>query len=550
MSLYDKARRQKFLSFTLMLFTLATGILIGTLAQTGAKAAKEQTAAPDATPLAIPNPIVVENEFSRLAKALEPSVVNISSEYIPTAKAPAAAKGNNRKRQQQQQPDDEDQENGMQDFFNRFFGGQGGQGGGQAEPPEDQRSGSVGSGFVVDKNGYILTNNHVVDHATRIKVKFMNDNTEYPATVIGTDADTDLAVIHVDKKNVLPAKIGNSDALQVGDWAIAIGSPFTFQETVTAGIISAVARDIPGDATSFQHFIQTDAAINPGNSGGPLANIRGEVIGINTMIASRSGGYQGIGFAMPMNTAVKVYNSIIKTGHVTRGSVGIRFRENPNNDQLLKVYGADHGIFVDSVEPDGPADKAGMKPQDVVTSIEGKPVTKGQDLIDLIADSPVGSTIKVGIIRDKKPMTLSVIVGDRSMIFSQEYGKVKPGEPDAQPDATQMKFGMSVQALRQADRQNLGYKGNNGVLIASTEPGSFADDIGLQKGDVIVELNRQPVNSPDDIRRIQNSLKPGDAVAFHVMRQTGGSARGGGAGGGGAGGDWQSLFLAGSVPAQ
>jgi serine protease Do len=545
MSLYDKARRQKFLSFTLMLFTLATGILIGTLAQTGAKAAKEQTAAPDATPLAIPNPIVVENEFSRLAKALSPSVVNISSEYIPTAKTPAA-KGNNRKRQQQQQPDDEDQENGMQDFFNRFFGGQGGgQGGGQAEPPEDQRSGSVGSGFVVDKNGYILTNNHVVDHATRIKVKFMNDNTEYPATVIGTDADTDLAVIHVDKKTVLPAKIGNSDALQVGDWAIAIGSPFTFQETVTAGIISAVARDIPGDATSFQHFIQTDAAINPGNSGGPLANIRGEVIGINTMIASRSGGYQGIGFAMPMNTAVKVYNSIIKTGHVTRGSVGIRFRENPNNDQLLKVYGADHGIFVDSVEPDGPADKAGMKPQDVVTSIEGKPVARGQDLIDLIADSPVGSTIKVGIIRDKKPMTLSVIVGDRSMIFSQEYGKAKPGEPDAQPDATQMKFGMSVQALRQADRQNLGYKGNNGVLIASTEPGSFADDIGLQKGDVIVELNRQPVNGPDDIRRIQNSLKPGDAVAFHVMRQTGGGARGGG-----GGGDWQSLFLAGSVPAQ
>jgi serine protease Do len=537
MSLIDKARRQKFLSFTLMLFTLAIGILIGTLAQTGAKAAKEQAAAPDATPLTIPNPVVVENEFSKLAKALEPSVVNISSEYIP--QKTAQARGNNNRRRQQQQPDDDDQQdNGMQDFFNRFFGGQGGQ-----IPQEEQRSGSVGSGVVVDKNGYILTNNHVVDHATRIKVKFMNDETEYPATVIGTDSDTDLAVIHVDKKNVIPAKVGNSDALQVGDWAIAIGSPFTFQETVTVGIISAMSRDIPGDATSFQHFIQTDAAINPGNSGGPLANIRGEIIGINTMIASRSGGYQGIGFAMPMNTAVKVYNSIIKNGHVTRGSVGIRFRENPNNEQLLKVYGADHGIFVDSVESDGPADKAGMKPQDVVTSIEGKPVNKGQDLIDLIADSPVGSTIKVGIIRDKKPMTLSVIVGDRSKIFAQEYGKAKPGEPDAQPDATQMKFGMSVQALRQADRQNLNYKGNGGVLIASTEPGSFADDIGLQKGDIIIELNRQAVNSPADISRIQNTLKPGDAVAFHVMRQAGGAR-------GGAGGDWQSLFLAGSVPAQ
>jgi serine protease Do len=424
----------------------------------------------------------------------------------------------------------------MQDFFNRFFGGQGPQ-----VPQEEQRGASVGSGFVVDKNGYIITNNHVVDKATRIKVKFMNDDTEYPATVIGTDSDTDLAVIHVNRKNLTPAKIGNSDALQVGDWAIAIGSPFTFQETMTAGIISAVARDIPGDATSFQHFIQTDAAINPGNSGGPLANIKGEVIGINTMIASRSGGYQGIGFAMPVNTAVKVYNSIIRTGHVTRGSIGIRFRETPNNSQLLKVYGAEHGIFVDSVEPDGPADKAGMKPQDIITSIDGKQINKGQDLIDTIADSPVGGTLKVGVMRDKKPMTLNVVVADRTKTFASEYGKATENESDTAPDSTQLRFGMSVQALRQADRQNLGYKGN-GVLIASVDPGSFADDIGLEKGDVIVELNRQTVNSPEDVRRLQAALKPGDPVAFHIMRQSG-NGRGGG-------GEWQSLFLAGSVPAQ
>jgi serine protease Do len=367
----------------------------------------------------------------------------------------------------------------------------------------------------------------------------MNDPTEYPATVVGTDQDTDLAVIKVDKKNLVAAKIGNSDSLQPGDWAIAIGSPFGFQATVTAGIISAVSRDVPGDATSFQHFIQTDAAINPGNSGGPLANINGEVIGINTMIASRSGGYQGIGFAMPMNTAAKVYNSIIKTGHVTRGSIGIRFREYPNNQDLLKVYGADHGIFVDAVEPNGPADKAGMKAQDVVTSINGKPVNKGQDLIDLVADSPVGSTLKVGIIRDKKPETLNVVVGDRTKIFASEYGG-KSNEPEPGGDATQMKFGMSVQTLRQADRQEMNFKANGGVLVSSVEPGSFADDIGLAKGDVIVELNRQPVSSPEDIRRIQNTLKPGDPVAFHVERQSMGSR---------GGGDWQSLFLAGSVPA-
>jgi len=370
----------------------------------------------------------------------------------------------------------------------------------------------------------------------------MNDDKEYPATVVGTDSDTDLAVVHVDRKNLTAAKIGNSDALQVGDWSMAIGSPFGFQATVTVGIVSAVGRDIPGDTKSFQHFIQTDAAINPGNSGGPLINIRGEVVGINTMIASRSGGYQGIGFAMPINTGVKVYNQIIRTGHVTRGSVGIRFREYPNNESLLKVYGAEHGgVFVDSVEPDGPADKAGLKAQDVVVSINGKAISKGQDLIDIVADSPIGADTKVGIIRDKKPMTLNVTVGDRTKIFAKEYGGAPQVAPENPGNPTAVKFGMSVQSLRPADRQNLNFKGNGGVLVASVEPGSFADDIGLQKNDIIVELNREKVNSPEDIRRLQNNLKPGQPVAFQVMRQAQGPR---------GGGEWQSFFAAGNVPAQ
>jgi serine protease Do len=555
MSFYDKVRRQKILSFTLILFTLSIGIVIGTLVQTGAKAAKEQTAAPDATPLVVPSPVQTENEFTRVAKLLEPSVVNISTEYIPKS-TPQVRNNPTPRRRQQQQPDDDDDSpgagggngGGLQDFFQRFFGGPGGGGGNQFQfgEPEDQRSKSLGSGVVVDRNGYILTNNHVVEKATRITVKFMNDPQEYPATVIGTDTDTDLAVIHVDKKNLTAAKIGNSDALQVGDWSIAIGSPFGFQATVTAGIVSAIGRDIEGDPkASFQHFIQTDAAINPGNSGGPLANIRGEVIGINTMIASRSGGYQGIGFAMPINTGVKVYNEIIKAGHVTRGSIGIRFTEDPvsgRNESLLKVYGADRGgVFVKDVEPNGPADKAGMKPQDIVVSIGGKPIAKGQDLIDIVADSSVGTTLKVGIIRDKKPMTLDVVVGDRTKIFAQEYGGAAPNEPDAQGGVSQMKFGMSVQDLRPADRQNLGYKGAGGVLVASTEPGSFADDIGLEKGDIIVELNREKINNKEDIRRIQGTLKPGQPVAFQVMRQAQGPR---------GGGEWQSFFAAGTVPNQ
>ncbi len=437
MSFYDKVRGQKFLSFTLMLFTLATGILIGTLAQTGAKAAKEQAAAPDATPLTIPNTALIENEFTKVAKTLEPSVVNIETEYIP--KTSTQTRNANPHRRQRDQDDDQDDNGGLPDLFQRFFGQGGGQGGGQNfqfGQPQDQRSASLGSGVVVDRNGYILTNNHVVEKATRIKVKFHSDPTEYPATVIGTDPQTDLAVIHVDKKGLPAARIGNSDAIQPGDWAIAIGSPFSFESTVTAGIVSAISRDLgPNDSTSFQHFIQTDAAINPGNSGGPLANINGEVIGINTMIASRSGGYQGIGFAMPINTAVKVYNQIIKVGHVTRGSVGIRFSEGPNNADLVKVYGASHGILVQEVEPGGPADKAGVKSEDVVTSINGRPINKGQDLIDMVADSEVGSTLKLGVIRDKKPITLDIVVGDRSKIFAKEFGQNRPALPITRPKA-------------------------------------------------------------------------------------------------------------------
>jgi serine protease Do len=539
MSFYDKVRTQKFLSFSLILFTLAVGVLIGTLVQTGAKAAKEQNVAPDASPLTIPSPVMMQNEFSKIAKRLEPSVVNISTEYIPKKQVTQNRQTPNFRRRQQPQQDDEQDDNGMQQFFQRFFGGGGG-GGLQFGAPEETPSAALGSGVVVDKNGYILTNNHVVEKATRIKVKFTNDSTDYPATVVGTDADTDLAVIHVDKKNLIAAKIGNSDALQVGDWALAIGSPFGFQATVTAGIVSALSRDIPDSENpghSFQHFVQTDAAINPGNSGGPLLNMNGEVIGINTMIASRSGGYQGIGFAMPINTAAKVYNQIIREGHVTRGSMGIQFEADDSKDRL-SVYGADHGVFITRIEPNGPAEKAGLKVEDVVTNINGKPIKVGQDLIDLVADSPVGSTLKVGIVRDKKPMTVDVVVADRTRTFASLYGGARTG-PERGPEGTQMKFGMSVSPIRPTEREEMGLKASGGVQVTDVEDGSFAYDLDLRKGDVIVEFNRQPINSTEDIRRIQSNLKPGDAVAFHVMRQAPG-ARGGG--------DWISFYPAGRVP--
>ena len=499
MSIYDKARSQKFLSFTLILFTLAIGVLIGTVVQTGAKAARDQQAAPDATPLVVPSAVPVQNEFSKIAKRLEPSVVNISTKYIP--KKQTQNKATPRRRNQPQAPDPNDDEDNFMQQFQRFFGGGGGGGGMQFGEQPDVPSEALGSGVVVDKNGYILTNNHVVEKATKITVKFNNDPAEYPATVIGTDSVTDLAVIHIDKKNLIAAKIGNSDAIQVGDWAVAIGSPFGFDATVTAGIVSALARDVPDgeniQSRGFQHFIQTDAAINPGNSGGPLLNINGEVIGINTMIASRSGGNQGIGFAMPVNMAVKVYNSIIRDGHMTRGSIGITFDASDNKD-LLTVYGADHGVIVTDVTKDGPAEKGGVKIGDLVVSINNKPLKNGQDLIDTVADTSVGSTLKLGILREKKPVSVSVVVGDRTKVLADLTGGA-PIEAKAPSDSMDMKFGMSVKPISPSDKAQLNLK-SNGVMVDSVDEGSFAYDLGLAKNDVIVELNTHPVNSPEDMK--------------------------------------------------
>src|SRR6202044_2011638 len=257
---------------------------------------------------------------------------------------------------------------------------------------------SLGSGFIVDSKGYIITNNHVVDKADKIYVKLSTDpdtqDLGRPARVIGTDKATDLAVIKIDVNTPLPTvKLGNSDSSQVGDWVEAIGSPFALSQTVTAGIISAKNRTIePGASGQFQHFIQTDAAINPGNSGGPLLNMAGQVIGVNTAIYTQSAGYQGIGFAMPSNTIVQVYNALIGPTHkVIRGSIGIQFQENLP-PAVGRVYGFKSGVLVNAVTPHGPADQAGVKAGDIIVSVDGKPIKDGDALVTDIAARKPGST--------------------------------------------------------------------------------------------------------------------------------------------------------------
>jgi serine protease Do len=542
MSIFDKVRTKKLLSLTVMTLTLSAGIVIGSFISThGVKAADNAKVAPGATPLVIPSPVELSNTFSQIAKQVEPSVVNISTTYNP--KPSSSSRNLNRRRQVTPDEGEQGDNGGMDEFLYRFFGGNplgGGNGSGPEFPQMDRRGSALGSGVVVDAAGYILTNNHVVDKADRIQVKFLGDPTEYDAKVVGVDAPTDLAVIRVmGKHDLAPAKIGNSDAVQVGDWAMAIGSPFGFQATVTAGIISAKERDIPGDTSQFQHFLQTDAAINPGNSGGPLLNIRGEVVGINTAIASRSGGYQGIGFALPINTAAAVYNSIIKNGKMTRGSIGITFTQSdsPQGQALLKANGATAGVFVQSVAPGGPSDKAGLQGGDIIVSLNGKQIHDGNQLVETVTATPVGSSLDVGVLRDGKHHDYKVVVGDLAQIFPDQFGGGKEDEKGG-ATATAATFGMDIRNLTAQQRETLGVKESGGIQISSVEPDSFAEDMGLMQGDILLSLNRQPINSTDDLQRLKANLKPGDAVAFRILRRNG------------RGGPWVASYVAGTLPAR
>jgi len=380
-----------------------------------------------------------------------------------------------------------------------------------------------------------------VDKAEKIKVKFPGDSENYDAHVIGVDAPTDLAVIRVEgKHNLVAVKIGNSDAVQVGDWAMAIGSPFGFDATVTAGIISAKGRVMDGDPRmQFQHFLQTDAAINPGNSGGPLLNMRGEVIGINTAIASRSGGYQGIGFALPINTAAAVYNDIIKSGKVTRGSIGISFNKSDDagTAAALKVSGANEGVFVQSLAAGGPSEKAGIKPGDVIVSISGQTIHDGDQLIGIVTATPVGNSLDIGVLRDGKRQNFKVAVGNLAQIFPEEFGGGRQEAP-SQGEGTTVSFGMTIKPLTDRQRETLGIKETGGVMISDVEPSSFADDVRLLRNDLILEINRHPVNSVEDIKKVQATLKPGDPVMFKVMRHD--PRRN----------EWTSSFVSGTLPNQ
>ncbi|MGA2390048.1 MAG: Do family serine endopeptidase [Candidatus Sulfotelmatobacter sp.] len=505
--------------------TLALGILIGTVVSYGVKG-KEGQKSSDATPLTVPSPKQLSNTFSQIAKQLGPSVVNINTE--------STIKNPHRRRGGQEPDDDQNGDNGMDDFFNRFFGGQGG---GQGGPNGDAgiRERSLGSGVIVDSKGYIVTNRHVVDKADRIRVRLQDDppGIQHDAKLVGEDQETDLAVIKIDMERAVPsAKLGNSDSMQVGDWVLAIGSPFGQVGTVTAGIVSAKGRDIvPGK--QFQTFIQTDAAINPGNSGGPLVNMDGEVIGINTAILSETNAYAGVGFSLPSNTVAEVYNQLIGPEHkVTRGSIGIMF-DAVENPAITRVYGTGTGVTVSSVVPGSPADQAGLKVGDTIVMVDGKKVTKGSELVADIAARKPGSKVQLDFLRNGKKQDTAVTIADRSKLFASRLNEDEEGNGDSTPK--QDKFGITVHNLTPEMADKLDMPSGKGVIVQDVKPGSFAEDINLGRGDVILEVNKQPVNSEQDFARVEAGLKSGQDVVF-LVRPRGSSRQDG------------TIFVAGTLP--
>jgi serine protease Do len=395
---------------------------------------------------------------------------------------------------------------GVRDFFGNPFGDQNPFGDffgpfQRGNPPRGFEQQGVGSGFVISQDGYILTNNHVVEGADQIKVK-LSSGKEFSAKVIGRDPKTDLAVIKVEGSSDLQAlPLGNSDDLKVGSWVVAIGSPFGLEQTVTAGIVSAKGRVI--GSGPYDNFIQTDASINPGNSGGPLVNLKGEVVGINTAIIASG---QGIGFAIPINMAKEVVPQLEQKGHVTRGWLGVGIQE--VTPALAKSFDLKDkkGALVSQVYKGSPAEKAGIEQGDIILQFDGKDITDSKDLPRMVASTPVGKSVPIKLLRDGKPVEREVKVGE--MEEKQEMAKAP----------SQKSLGITIQNITPEIARSLGLKKDTGVVITRVEPGSPASEAGLQSGDVILEVNRAPVKDAGDFGKKVEKARNQNNILLFIQR--------------------------------
>ncbi len=419
-------------------------------------------------------------DFSSIVETNKASVVNITS----TINAGAAGRS-----MQPQAPGGDDDDNPFSDFFRRFQG---------QMPPVPQQG--LGSGFVVAADGVILTNAHVVEGADEVRVK-LSDRREFKGKVVGIDKLTDIAVVRIDAKNLQPVKLGDPSKIHVGEWVLAIGSPFGFDNTATAGIVSGTSRSLPEG--TYVPFIQTDAAVNPGNSGGPLFNVRGEVIGINSAIYSRTGGYMGLAFAIPIDVARSVEEQLIKTGKVERGRIGVGIQE--VSASLARSFGLDRprGALVSTVEAGGPADKAGVKPGDVILAFNSKTIETSSQLPPLVAATKPGTKSELEVWRGGKKQTLGVAVGE---LRPEQTASAK------QAPAEHGKLGLAVRPLTPQERKELGIA--QGLIVE--EASGPAARAGIRPGDVITSVNGTPVKSAEDLRRLAAQSK--DSIALLVRR--------------------------------
>jgi len=420
-------------------------------------------------------------DFVNLAKKLEPSVVNVSTTTVrgSAPNAPGPFGGNDP----------------AEEFWERFFGGR--------TPRGPQRQSGVGSGFIVDSDGTILTNYHVVDGAQKLSVT-LSDGNKYDAKVVGRDQKSDIAVIKIEAGRSLPAApLGDSDQLEVGEWVMAIGNPFGLDHTVTSGIVSAKGRNI--GQGPYDNFIQTDASINPGNSGGPLINLRGEVVGINTAIFSQSGGNIGIGFAIPSNAIKELLPQLRDKGKVVRGFIGASVQKlSPEIAESLGINPARGALVADLVKG-GPAERAGVKTGDVIVEFDRRPIKDSTDLPQQVARVAPGTAVQVKIIRDGKETTLPLTVGEMK-------------ETEVAAAAQEGELGLTVQPLTPQLAENLGLERKDGLVISAVKPGSAAEEAGLRSGDVVVEINRQPVKNLADYNREIARNEKAKSVLFLVRR--------------------------------
>ncbi len=435
--------------------------------------------------------------FVKVAKEVNPSVVNVSTKS--TVKSPRRST-----------QDDLWYRSPFRDFFGdeffrRFF-----------EEPQERTRRSLGSGVIVSENGHILTNNHVVAGADEITVT-LSDEREFDAKLVGTDKDTDVAVIKIDAKNLPVVRLGDSDKLQVGEWVLAIGNPFRLSHTVTAGIVSATGRANVNLAT-YEDFIQTDAAINPGNSGGPLVNIRGEVIGVNTAIATAGGmpGNVGVGFAIPINMALNVMNQLIDKGQVVRGWLGVQLQDVTKD--LAEKYGLKEPKGVIISLTGGPARKAGLEPGDLIIEFNGKPVTDGVHLKNLVAAVKPDEKVKVKVIRNGKEKEFEVKLGERTDEALAEL----TGE-EIVPAKEEEWLGITVQELTDELAQRLEYEGQKGVLVSDVDPAGPAAKVEdpPKRGDLIQEIEKQEIKNIDDYRKAINAVKDQKSVLIRLRRSSG-----------------------------